>query len=120
MLGKRFGLTCAKICSETGRFCNAAKQSLLNTNEIMKEKMKEAGHICEHFMPPRGIAGAPYLQHYHKKSVPTVPPTYVYKKVCVPISEGAESVCDEHIDHPLSVSDEYPHLRLSLCYCEGF
>ena len=40
------GETCKQACSKTGRICNVEKQSYLSIEALIKEKMLEAGHVC--------------------------------------------------------------------------
>ena len=69
---------------------------MLTTNELVEEKMKEAGHICLGFHPPREYAGAPFSTGRQDEN-------------CAPITDGKQSVCDANKD---------PSHR-ALCCCEG-
>ena len=48
ILGK-FGETCQQVCNRNGRICNVEKQSSLITNQLVVEKMAEAGYTCKGF-----------------------------------------------------------------------
>ena len=70
------------------------RQSLLNTNDLVQQKMLEAGHTCKGFREPTSIAGAPFSTNQNND--------------CAPIEKGTLSQCD---------SNEYMEYR-ALCYCE--
>ena len=76
-----------------GHICNMERQSLLDTNDLVQQKMMEAGHTCKGFREPSNIAGAPFSTNGND---------------CAPIEKGALSQCD---------SNEYMENR-ALCYCE--
>ena len=98
ILGDR-GKTCDETCSKIGRVCNAAKQSMLTTNELVQEKMKEAGYTCKGFHGSRGYAGTPFSTGRKNDD-------------CAPISKNGISVCDAN-----KYGSKNGHR--ALCYCEG-
>ena len=89
--------TCDEVCSEVGRKCNSERQSTLITNELVAEKMLEAGHICKGYHDCRTYAGAPFSTGRSDD--------------CAPICQGTKSVCNEN--H--AIGDGHR----PLCYCEG-
>lgn len=89
------GETCNDVCSKMGRICNMERQSLLNTNDLVQQKMLEAGHTCKGFREPSNIAGAPFS-------------TNQIANDCTPIEKGTVSQCD---------TNEYMENR-ALCYCD--
>ena len=89
--------TCDEVCSEVGRKCNSERQSTLITNELVAEKMLEAGHVCKgYFAKCRSYAGAPFSTGRSDD--------------CVPICQGTKSVCN---------ANGSPSGHRPLCYCEG-
>merc|ERR1711981_394627 len=89
------GKTCQDTCALTGTTCNAAMQSSLVTNELLKEAMEKAGHVCETFHLPDSSPGNPLSTGRSNED-------------CTPIQEGFTSSCTE------MKSARYR----ALCYCE--
>ena len=89
------GETCQQVCNKKGQYCNAEMQSTLTTNELLAEKMAEAGYTCKGFHGARNYAGSPFSTGRNDD--------------CGPMTSGSKSVCD---------GQSYSSHR-SLCYCEG-
>ena len=86
--------TCNQVCSKTGRYCNAEKQSALISDQLVAEKMAEAGYTCKGFHGARGYPGTPFSTGR--------------KDDCGPLIPGSKAVCDGNRD---------PGHR-ALCYCD--
>ena len=83
------------MCSRIGGICNIDAQSSLTTNELVAEKMLEAGYTCKGFHGSRGYAGTPFATGRSDD--------------CAPITTGTKSTCD--------TKPAYSYHR-SLCFCE--
>ena len=90
------GKTCKETCSKSGRVCNSDVQSHLTTNELVREKMALAGHICQGFHDSRDYPGAPFATERDDND-------------CAPMKSGKRSIC---------YGVQFPNIR-PLCYCEG-
>ena len=77
-----------------GRYCNAEKQSALTSNQLVAEKMAEAGYKCKGFVGARGYPGTPFSTGRNDD--------------CAPLISGSKSVCD---------GNQNPGHR-ALCYCD--
>ena len=91
------GATCEETCVKSGRTCNAEEQSKIDTEELIAEKMNEAGFTCVKFQFGRPYAGAPLLNEKTGE--------------CTPIQKGFKSVCNDI---------NFPDKNRALCFCEGF
>ena len=88
------GETCNQVCSKVGRYCNDEKQSAIISNQLVAEKMAEAGYKCKGFHGARGYPGTPFSTGR--------------KDDCAPLIPGSKAVCDRNIDRK----------HRPLCYCD--
>ena len=96
-------LTCNEVCSKTGRYCNSNVQSNLITDDLVAEKMLEAGYTCKKFFAAcRSYAGTPF---FHPNG-----------DECVPICPGSRSVCNGNLG-VVGPDTGYYGAR-ALCFCE--
>ena len=82
------------MCNKKGRYCNDEKQSALTTNELVAEKMAEAGYTCNGFHGARDYPGTPFSTGRNDD--------------CAPITPGSKSVCN----------GQHNSKHRSLCYCD--
>jgi len=89
------GETCQQVCDKKGQYCNDERQSTLTTNQLVAEKMAEAGYTCKGFHGARDYPGTPFSTGRNDD--------------CAPMTPGSKSVCNGQTS---------PSHR-SLCYCDG-
>ena len=89
------GQTCNDACSAIGRSCIAGHMSIITSEELMKEKVKEAGYTCKTIVGHRGYAGSPIYRRSQED--------------CFYLTPGKTAVCNEI---------KYPSGNSALCYCD--
>jgi len=88
------GQSCDTVCSAIGKYCDAAKQSTLTTNELVRDAFAAAGYTCKGFHGARGYAGSPFSTGRNED--------------CAPIIPGKTSSC----------TDNAASNHAALCYCQ--